>query len=284
MIYDRNNRKYIEEQTNSALSLLYNNVIGRIFLLLLTRRWMSNIGSLYLKSSLSKHRIMRMIKTYKIDLNEYEKKEYQSFNQFFMRKKKNPQKMLTKTQKAFVAPAESLLTVYRIDDDTCLNIKNSKYTIEELLRDKKLATKYKGGYCFIYRLCVNNYHYYYYVDNADVISTKKIDGVLHTVQPIAFKKYKVFSENSREYSILKTDNFGTIVQMEIGAMLVGKICNNNVKKVKRGEEKGHFEFGGSTVVVLVEKDKVKVDDDILENSAKDIETKVSLFETVGRKM
>ena len=67
-------------------------------------------------------------------------------------------------------------------------------------------------------------------------------------------------------------------------MLVGKICNNNVKKVNRGEEKGHFEFGGSTVVVLVEKDKVKVDDDILENSAKDIETKVSLFETVGRKM
>ena len=284
MIYDRKNHKYINEQTNSALSLLYNNVIGRFFLLLLTRRWFSNFGALYLKSPLSKRRIKKMVNKHNIDLSDYEKCDYKSFNDFFMRRKENPLSDLSDDNNLFLSPADARLTVYKIDKDTCLNIKNSKYTISELLKDEQLAEKYKGGYCFVYRLCVDDYHHYYYIDDATVVKAKKIDGVLHTVQPIAFKKYKVFSENSREYNVLKTTNFGTIVQMEIGALLVGKICNNSNEKVKRGDEKGHFEFGGSTIVVLVEKNKVKVDDDILENSSKDIETKISLFESVGRKM
>lgn len=284
MIYDRKNKNYIKEQTNSTLSLLYNNVIGRFFLLLLTRKWVSNLGALYLKSSLSKRRIKKMVYKHKINLDEYEKCDYKSFNEFFIRKRKNCLKKLSKDANLFLAPADSKLTVYKIDDNTCLNIKNSKYTISELLKDEELAKKYRGGYCFVYRLCVDDYHRYYYIDDAKVISSKKINGVLHTVQPIAFKKYKVFSENAREYIVLKTTNFGSIVQMEIGALLVGKICNNDVKKIKRGDEKGHFEFGGSTIVILVEKDKVEVDEDILDNSSKDIETKVSLFDSVGRKL
>lgn len=284
MIYDRKSHKCINEQTNSALSLLYNNVIGRFFLLLLTKRWFSNLGALYLNSSLSKRRIKKMVKQFNMDLSVYERNEYDSFNDFFMRKRLNPLEDLPKDSNLFLSPADACLSVYKIDNNTCLNIKNSKYTISELLQDEKLASKYKNGYCFVYRLCVDYYHHYHYIDNATVIGSKKIDGVLHTVQPIAFKKYKVFSENSREYNVLKTTNFGTIVQMEIGALLVGKICNEKGYKVKRGDEKGHFEFGGSTIVVLVEKDKVVVDDDILENSSRDIETKISLFETVGRKM
>ena len=284
MVYDRKNHNYIEEKTNSTLSLLYNNVIGRFFLLLLTRRWVSNLGALYLKSPLSKRRIKKMLKKHEIDLNEYEECNYKSFNDFFMRRKKEILNNISKNNNLFLAPADSRLTVYRINEDTCLNIKNSKYTVAELLQDNALAHKYKDGYCFVYRLCVDDYHHYYYIDDAELIHAKRINGVLHTVQPIAFKKYKVFTENAREYNVLKTKNFGTIVQMEIGALMVGKICNDDVKKIKRGNEKGHFEFGGSTIVVLVQKDKVKVDEDILENSSKDIETKVSLFESVGRKM
>ena len=84
--------------------------------------------------------------------------------------------------------------------------------------------------------------------------------------------------------MLETKNFGTVIQMEVGALLVGKICNKELTNVKRGDEKGHFEFGGSTIVLLFEKDKIEIDDDILEYSSKDIEVKVSLFDSVGRKM
>lgn len=284
MIFDRKKKEYITEQTNSALSFLYNNLIGRFFLFILTRRWVSKLGAMYLKSPLSKGRIKKMIKKHNIDLSDYEISKYKSFNEFFMRRKKNPLKKISKDENILLAPADSRLTVYKIDDETCLNIKNSKYTIEELLQDSSLAKKYQGGYCLVYRLCVDDYHHYYYIDDAEVISIKKINGILHTVQPIAFKKHKVFVENVREYNVLETKNFGTVIQMEVGALLVGKICNKELTNIKRGDEKGHFEFGGSTIVLLFEKDKIEIDDDILEYSSKDIEVKVSLFDSVGRKM
>ena len=59
--------------------------------------------------------------------------------------------------------------------------------------------------------------------------------------------------------MLHTDNFGDVTQVEVGAMMVGRIVNT-VKsgRFERGEQKGMFEFGGSTVVLLVEKDRVKI--------------------------
>ena len=70
--------------------------------------------------------------------------------------------------------------------------------------------------------------------------------------------------------------------MEVGALLVGKIVNHHGKaKVKRGQEKGYFQFGGSTVVVLVEKDRIIIDEDIMENSCQNIETIVKFGEKVA---
>ena len=71
--------------------------------------------------------------------------------------------------------------------------------------------------------------------------------------------------------------------MEVGALMVGKIVNNERQEFNRGDEKGYFCFGGSTIVVLVEKDKVIPDSDILKNSSKEIETRVYLYEAVGRR-
>ena len=82
---------------------------------------------------------------------------------------------------------------------------------------------------------------------------------------------------------MKTKNFGNIIQMEVGALGVGKIVNRNINIFKKGEEKGYFRFGGSTIVLLFEKDKIIIDDDIIANSAKNIETIVKMYEIVGRR-
>ena len=85
-----------------------------------------------------------------------------------------------------------------------------------------------------------------------------------------------------EYTVLETENFGTVVQVEVGAMMVGRIVNHHgTHSFQRGEEKGMFEFGGSTTVLLVKKDQLKVDQDILENSKENIETVVKLGEKIG---
>ena len=77
--------------------------------------------------------------------------------------------------------------------------------------------------------------------------------------------------------------FGDVLMMEVGALLVGRIVNHHGKAtVARGQEKGYFQFGGSTVVLLLEKGRVCIDEDILANSKDSAETVVRLGEAIGR--
>ena len=99
---------------------------------------------------------------------------------------------------------------------------------------------------------------------------------------VANDQYPIYKENTREYVLLHTERLGTLVQMEVGALLVGKIINHaRGSRVRRGWEKGRFAFGGSTVILMTEKGAVCPDRDILENSGRGMETKVKLGERVG---
>lgn len=63
----------------------------------------------------------------------------------------------------------------------------------------------------------------------------------------------IIIQNSREYAVIDSEEYGKIVQMEVGALLVGKISNKGYvagDEVCKGEEKGYFEHGGSSIVVL----------------------------------
>ena len=109
-----------------------------------------------------------------------------------------------------------------------------------------------------------------------------VKSIFHTVQPISLKHYNYYKTNSREYTILNTNNFGKVIDIDIGAMGVGRIRNNHEEYTfKKGEEKGYFEFGGSTIVLLVKKGTVDIDKDILENSKEGIETIVKYGEAIG---
>ena len=72
--------------------------------------------------------------------------------------------------------------------------------------------------------------------------------------------------------------------MEVGARMVGRIGNNQgAGSFRRGEEKGRFEFGGSTIVLLVEKEKVLLDEELIRNTREEGETKVLCGERIGIK-
>ena len=90
-------------------------------------------------------------------------------------------------------------------------------------------------------------------------------------------------QNTRTVTMLHTENFGTMLQIEVGAMFVGKIVNHpHGKCVARGIEKGYFEFGGSTILLLVPQD-IAIDSDILEKTREGVETKVTLGEKIGKR-
>ena len=109
-----------------------------------------------------------------------------------------------------------------------------------------------------------------------------IPGALHTVRPIALQHTDVFIQNCREYTILRTAHFGTVAQIEVGALLVGKIANDLRKGAfRRGQEKGRFLYGGSTVVVLLRRDAAAVDERFWQATARGEETRVKLGERIG---
>ena len=268
--------------TPKSVKFLYNTFLGNIILKFITQVWISKLVGWYLDSRLSKRRIKKYIKKNSIDMSLFIEREYKSFNDFFTREIKPEKRPFTQKDKEFPSPCDGKLTIYKIDENSEYNIKGYTYTVETLLKNKQLSEKYNGGYCVVIRLSVEDYHRYFYVDDCEKNKNVFIKGKLHTVQPYALEKKRVFSENCREYTVMNTKNFGTIVQVEVGAMMVGRIVNNHSSgNYKRGEEKGKFEFGGSTIVLLVEKDKVVFDEEFMINTNNSSETYVLCGECIG---
>lgn len=283
-VIDRKTKKITEEASPKGGSFLYNNFWGRIVLKLVNKRFTSRIAGSYMNKKISTKHISNFIKDNKIDMSEYEKVEYKSFNDFFSRKIKSGKRPFSTIKTDFCAPCDSKLTIYKLKDDEEFIIKNKKYTLESILKDKELAKKYKNGYFLVFRLSVDDYHRYAYVDDGKLLKRKQIKGVLNTVGPIAFDRFKVYEENQREYEVLKTDNFDEIIAMEVGALLVGKIVNHKKESFKRGDEKGYFKFGGSTVVIIAKENILKIDKDLLENSKNKLETKVKQGERIAKRL
>lgn len=268
---------------SASLRFLYGNPIGRACLKLLTARLISKLAGIYLDSSLSKPLIKKFISKNNIDLNDFESDDFKCFNDCFCRKIKDGKRPLDTDTNELISPCDGLLSAYHITDDTVIPVKQSRYTIASLIDNEELAREYKDGICLVFRLCVNHYHRYCYPMDGEKSDNIFIKGKLHTVRPIALEACPVFTQNCREYTTIDTENHGKLLQMEVGAMLVGKIKNLHSKcTVKRGDEKGMFLYGGSTVILLIQKDKTVIDNILFENTTKDIETPVVMGQRLSK--
>lgn len=278
-IYDRKLKKvYIEnEYQKKTLDFLYTTTFGRLLLkYIVAKPFFSRLRGYYQKSFLSKKDIKPFIKKYGVDVHAFNLSDYKTFNDFFKRKKGL---IIEGSENILISPADAKLSVYDITDDLRINVKKSNYSISEIVGDAWLSKQFKGGKCLIFRLSIDDYHRYIHIDSGKLKEVTRIAGELHTVRPIS-SEYNVFSRNTRVVSVLDMDNLGKIIQIEVGALLVGCIRNYNDKVFIKGEEKGYFEYGGSTIILLLN-DNIKLDDDIIENLKEDREVKVSIGERIG---
>jgi phosphatidylserine decarboxylase len=285
-VYDRNQRAVYDEPQygEKRLQFLYETTPGRLLLqAVFTRRWYSSLNAIRDKSPYSVKKIQPLVNRFGIDMSDYLEQTYASYDSFITRKIDPAKRPIASNQDTLIAVADSRLLAYSVTNNGRISVKHSSYTITELLRDPDLATSYNEGTCLVFRLATDDYHHYCFADDGEVIRTCTIAGVLHSVQPISSRRYKALSENHREYSVIETTNFSTVVAIEVGALLVGKIHNYNVASCRRGQEKGYFSLGGSTILLLLRPDIVKIDSDVMEYSRQQIETKVRLGEKVGEK-
>ncbi len=273
----------IDDGKNSRLiEFLYDNEYGAKLLPVLIKPWITRASESILDCRLSKLLINPFIKLNNIDMSQYEHKDFTSYNDFFIRRLKPGVRSLPSDRTCLFAPCDSKLTVHEITQTGRFPIKGINYTVEELTQSKRLCEKMAGGYMMVFRLSVDDYHRYVYIDDGIKTQNYRIKGHYHTVNPFAASKKPIYKENERVISLLKSKHFGTVAMIEVGAMMVGKIVNYHGEgQVKRGDEKGRFEFGGSTCILMFQPDTIKVENQILLNSKLGYETKVKLGQSIG---
>ena len=269
-------------KNSTSVKFLYGTVPGRFLLKTIQKLHLDRIAVWFLRSSLSRGVIPWYIKNNQIPMEKFVEEKYGTFRDFFLREKK--EYVYNENPNHLISPCDGYLSVFPIEKDKGFHLKGSYYKVSDLVKDEKIADKFKEGTCLVFRLCASDYHHYCFIDNGTVEKTQYIEGQLHSVQPIACETYPVFSLNRRMWSYLETENFGPVCQVEIGALVVGGIVNEILEgSFKRGQKKGRFELSGSTIVLFMEKDSIELKPEILEALKDNPEARVTMGMWIGDK-
>ncbi|MCH9631929.1 MAG: Phosphatidylserine decarboxylase proenzyme [Chlamydiae bacterium] len=222
-------------------------------------------------SKYSKKKVVPFIKDFSINTDEMEKKPHQfkSFNDFFYRKLKKGSRSLEGDTKSAIIPADGrYLFVPNLSSNDGFYIKGKRFSLSEFLGDEALANRYQNGVMVIARLCPTDYHRFHFPCSGIAEKPTLINGYLNAVHLISLKNnINVFSENKRMITVLNTEKFGQVVYAEVGAVCVGSILHtfDQEKVFKKGDEKGYFAFGGSSLVLLFEKNRIELAQDLVDN-------------------
>ena len=268
-----------------ALSLLYGgSVLARLFsfFFLPVFAWFPFVSQLYgLMQSRpkSKKKVPLFIKQFGVDVSEFADpvESFGSFNDFFIRKLKPECRPIDSRPDRLAMPADGRYLVFQnVRKSDGFYVKGQSFNLESFLQNRALAHRYDEGSMLIVRLCPSDYHRFHFPCEGEPSAARLIKGTLFSVNPVALsKRLRILWENKRMITEFSTQHAGTILIVEVGATCVGTIHQTYVpnRPVGKGEEKGFFSFGGSCLVLLFEKGSIRFDQDLLDNSAKCLETR-----------
>lgn len=284
--YDRESGLLKTEKVaaEKLLVWLYNNPVGEATLwTLVKRKLVSSIYGNRMDRPSSAKKIQAFIEAFDIDRSSFQKQEFSSFNDFFSRRLKNNARPVDTNATVVVSPADGKLLAYADVSKSDFIIKGHRFNVLSFLNNAELAQNYLDGTLVILRLAPPDYHRFHFPMSGLVSPITRVDGDYYSVNPLALREMtEIFCLNKREFTIITNPLFGDVVVAEVGATMVGSIVQTYTgSSVNKGEEKGYFKFGGSTVVLLFEKNSIRIDDDLLMNTAKGYETAVKMGERIG---
>lgn len=293
---DRVSKKMLREKVygQAYIQALYgdgfSSRILRKFILpcLAGRAFCSKVYGALQKTNFSRRKIRPFLEKFEVDSEEFLEpvSAFQSFNDFFIRKLKPEARPIAPGRDVAILPADARYLVYpNIQKSDGFLVKGQKFSLVDFLQDEGLAQKYALGSMVIARLCPTDYHRFHFPFNCHPSASKKIEGFLHSVNPAALKKkIEIFAENKRELTFLRTKHFGEVLFIEVGATFVGAIHQTFTPEepYAKGDEKGYFSFGGSSLVLLFEPGAIQFDQDLVDASHERIEIKGLMGQTLGR--
>ncbi len=283
---DRESGTVIQESVyaDRQLRLLYTTACGSLLrAAYITRPMFSARYGKRMRQPSSTRLIPDFIAKNKIETADYTDRAWTSFTDFFIREPRADRRPWPDDLARLGSPADARLTIHKITGDSLLRIKGFSYTVEQLLGEREDG--FAGGVALVFRLTVADIHRYYYPDNCLIQRpASRIPGRLHTVGPYSDGRIPVLRENSRVVNYLRTEQFGPVAMLEVGALTIGGIVNHPRKKAQRGAEKGWFEPGGSTIVLLFEPGRILVDRDIQDWCREGYEVRVLIGEGIATRV
>jgi len=195
---------------------------------------------------------------------------WMSFNQFFAREFKPGKRPIAGIgdNSTIVAPADGVFEgVFPITAEATIVVKGISHAITDLLQDSDFGHLFAGG-CFTHSLQQLNDYHRFHVPVAGTIVERKIvpgfvtidisrarDGVFTTVDGEGFQ-----FQQQRGVIVIETVETGYVAVLPIGMGHVGsvEITPDLGAELHKGEQFGFFQFGGSDVIVLFQKDAVEI--------------------------
>uniref|UniRef100_A0A0E0N7V7 Phosphatidylserine decarboxylase proenzyme 2 n=3 Tax=Oryza TaxID=4527 RepID=A0A0E0N7V7_ORYRU len=299
LVFDRRTKRLVEEVIDGKIVLsmraLYQSKVGLTLIDTGVKDLLKNLSEKQgkkMSSPESAKDIPKFLELFKDQINLDEVKDplesFKTFNEFFVRQLKPGARPIACYEQDTIATCAAdsrLMTFSSVDESTRLWIKGRKFSIEGLLGKDVHSDALCNGSLVIFRLAPQDYHRFHVPVSGTLEKFVEIPGCLYTVNPIAVNsKYcNVFTENKRVVSIISTSEFGKVAFVAIGATMVGSIefLKEEGDYVHKGDEFGYFAFGGSTVICVFEKDAIEFDADLLANSARSLETLVSVGMRLG---
>ena len=293
MIYNRRTGCVEQEKVlgDSLLRFAYQSVFGKLLHgALFANSICSRLLGIYADSRFSRRRITGTVQELGIDLSEVEVPDggFSCFNDFFTRKLKDGARPLAHDDASLLSPADCRMLVYpQLSGDFCIPVKGARFSVAELLgaEGADLVEEFKGGSLCICRLCPADYHRYHFPAGGQLLKTWRLRGKYHSVNPLALQRgLRVFSENVRQVSLLELKAFGKAAFIEVGAFGVASIQQTfQGTAFHRGEEKGFFAFGGSTIIMIFPAGRIEFSSDLVEKSADNMECLVRMGEEIGQR-
>ena len=266
----------------------YETGLGRFALNALVKRAaMSRYYGWKMSQRASAHRVLPFIVDYGLDVDEFAKKPYsfKSFNEFFYRALKPGARPIASGDRVAVLPADGRhLAFQNVDTTAGFYAKGQRFDLKSFLGREELAREFAGGALLISRLCPVDYHRFHFPVAGTPGEPRLINGWLYSVSPIALRRrLSYLVENKRVVTLVESPQFGTVAVIEVGATNVGSIQQSFLpgRPVKKGDEKGLFAFGGSCVITIFQKNRIRFDADIVAQSEQHLETYARMGDQLG---
>lgn len=249
--------------------------------------WISKTYGYLMDRPSSKKKVLPFIKQYNLNIDEFEKasNQFSSFNDFFYRKLKPSARPIDPNPNHAVFPADGRHFGFQnISSVNGIFVKGQSFDLPTLIGSHQLAKEYTDGTLVLSRLCPTDYHRFHFTAAGTPSPTKLINGPLHSVNPLALRRnIRILFQNRRELTTIQTDNFGPVLMIEVGALCVGSIIQTFTPNhyAPKGSEKGFFRFGGSSTILIFQKNRIKLAHDLIEQSQKNRELYAHVGDFLG---